>query len=209
MAFGMRGPTGDNLGSTMAGRSSLGPYSGQKLAGGFKQGQLTNFTPEQMQLFQSLFSQVGPESYTAKLARGDQGLFEEMEAPAHRQFEGALGSIANRFSNPGQGALSARRSGGFNRYTSQAASDFAQDLQSRRQALQRQAIADLLGMSRDLLHEQPYGNYAYGGPQPQKKSFLEQILGPLGAGVGTFFGGPAGGAALGGLGSALGGLFSK
>ena len=35
-------------------------------------------------------------------------------------------------------------------------SNFAQDLASRRQGLQRQAIQDLHGMSQDLLNQRPY-----------------------------------------------------
>lgn len=207
MAYGMRGPTGDVVGQNMAGANTLGPYSGQKLAGGYRQGQLNKFSPEQMQLFQSLFSHVSPQSYTGRLAAGDQSLFDEMERPAMRQFEGLLGQIGSRFSQPGQGALSARRSSGFQNATSSAAQEFAEGLQSRRQQLQRQAISDLMGMSRNLLHEEPYENYAY-GQKPKKKSFLEQILGPLGQAAGGFFGGPAGSALGGAAGNAFSGLFS-
>lgn len=208
MTIGMRGPTGANVGQNMAGNSALGPYSGQKLAGGFRQGQVTNFSPEQMKLFQSLFSHVGPGSYTSRLAGGDESLFEEMEAPQMRQFQGLLGQLGSRFSQPAEGALSARRSSGFQQAGSAATQQFAESLQSRRQELQRQAIADLMGMSRDLLHEQPYENYKY-GPEKKQQSFLEKLFqglpGLAGAGIGGLFGGLPGAQ----LGGQIGGSFGK
>lgn len=173
--------------------STYGSAPANRVAG-YKTGQLQRFTPEQMELFRSMFSQVGPESYTGRLAAGDESLFQEMEAPALRQFSGLQGGLASRFSGMGMGA---RRSSGFQNTSNQAASDFAQELQSRRQGLQRQAIQDLMGMSSNLLSQQPYEQFLY----PKKKSFWEQILGgalPLG---GMLVGGALGGvpgAAIGG-----------
>jgi len=193
-SMGMKGPTG--------------AMAGQKLAGGYKQGQMPNFTPEQMQLFQSLFSQVAPDSYTSRLAGGDESLFQEMEAPALRQFSGLQGNLASRFS--GMGGLGARRSSGFQNTMNQASSDFAQDLQSRRQSLQQNAIKDLMSMSKDLLGERPNENFLI---EPNKrKSFWQQFasgaLPIAGAAAGGFFGGPAGAAVGGQLGAAAGRGFS-
>jgi hypothetical protein len=162
-----------------------------------------------MQLFQSLFSQVSPNSYTSRLAGGDQSLFNEIEAPGLRQFSGLQGNIASRFS--GMGGLGARRSSGFQNTMNQASSDFAQDLQGRRQDLQRNAIKDLLGMSNELLDQRPNLNYLR---EPNKrKSFWQQLLGgaaPIaGAAAGGFFGGPAGAAVGGQLGSAFGNAFNS
>jgi hypothetical protein len=147
---------------------------------------VNNWTPQQLQLFQNMFSQVSPESYTSRLAGGDQSLFEEMEQPAMRQFSGLQGNIASRFSQGGggPGAMSSRRSSGFQNTINQASSNFAQDLQSRRQDLQRQAISDLSGMSHELLGQNPY-SYV------QKPSnFWEQLAGNfaggLGRGIGQF-----------------------
>lgn len=189
-----------------------GPYSGQKV-GGRKIQQTPNFTPEQMQLFQSLFSQVSPDSQTAKLAGGDQSTFEQMEAPALRQFSELQGNIASRFSQGGggAGALGARNSSGFQNTMNAATSNFAQDLQSKRQELQRQAIQDLMGMSNTLLNQQPYDTQL--SEPKEKSSFLQKLLGgslPLiGAGVGGFFGGPAGAALGGQAGSAASSAFFK
>lgn len=151
---------------------------GNKVPSGYKAGRLQQFTPEQMQLFQSLFSHLGPDSYLSRLAGGDQGLFEEMERPALKQFSGLQGNLASRFSGMGMGA---RRSSGFQNTANQASSDFAQDLQSRRQQLQMQAIQELMGLSSNLLGQRPSENFL----TPKKPSFLEQILG----GGGQFLGG--------------------
>lgn len=189
--------------SSMYGSSgSRGPTG--KVAG-YKVGQLQQYTPEQMDLFRSLFSHVGPDSYLSRLAGGDEGLFAEMEEPALRQFSGIQGGLASRFSGMGMGA---RRSSGFQNTSTQAGADFASDLQSRRQELQRQAIKDLMGMSSDLLGQRPYEQFLY----EKKKPFWQQLLGgalPVaGAAIGGAFGGPAGAMVGGQVGSAAGNAFS-
>src|ERR1700758_2426047 len=137
--------------------SSTGNFGSmkEKIPSGYKKGMLQQFTPEQMQLFQQMFGHVGPESYLSKLAGGDQSTFGDIEAPALRQFNELQGNIASRFSNMGGGgsqrALGARRSSGFQNTINSAASNFAQDLQSQRQGLQRQALMDLMGISNSLL----------------------------------------------------------
>ena len=162
--------------------------SGNKVPKGYQSGQIQQFTPEQMQLFQSLFGQMGPESYLGKLAGGDQSQFEQMEAPAMKQFAGLQGNLASRFSGMGSGA---RGSSGFQNASNQAATDFAQQLQSQRMGLQRQAIQDLFGMSNQLMSQRPYEQFLI-----EKQQKTGGLGGPIGAavgGVGGFFaGGPAG-----------------
>jgi hypothetical protein len=174
----MRGPTGSNVGSTATGK-----WAGDKLPSGYKARQMANFTPEQMNLFQQLFGLVSPESYTGRLAAGDESLFNEMEAPALKQFSGIQGGLASRFSQGGggRGAMSARRSSGFQNTMNQAAMDFAGDLQSKRQGLQRQAIMDLMGMSNALLGQRPF-----------ERSLEKNKTSPWGAMAGKLFG-PVGG----------------
>ena len=130
--------------------------AGNKIPKGYQQGQLQQFTPEMMQLFSRMFGHVGEGSYLDRLASGDESLFAEMEAPALRQFSGVQGNIASRFSGMGQGA---RHSSGFQNTMNSASSDFAQDLQSKRQGLQRQAIMDLSGLSNSLLNQRPYEQF--------------------------------------------------
>ena len=143
----------------MAGKSGFGGAAGS-LAGksikGYRKGEMASFTPEQQQLFQSLFSQVGGDSATSRMAMGDQSQFEQMEAPAMRQFGQLQGDIASRFSGQGMGA---RRGSGFQNTMNSSAVDFAERLQSQRMGLQRQAIQDLMGMGSQLLGQRPYEQF--------------------------------------------------
>ncbi len=174
---GYAGPNGSSLGQ------------GNNIPKGYKTGRIQNFTPQQMQLFKQMFQQVSPDSETGRLAAGDEGLFDEMEQPALRQFGALQGNLASRFSGMGMGS---RNSSGFQNTTNQAASDFAQELQSKRQGLQRQAIQDLMGMSNSLLTQQPYENFMV-EKAPKKKSGWGGIAGSALGGAGGFLaGGPAG-----------------
>jgi hypothetical protein len=176
-----------------------GMQGGNKIPQGYRQGQMQQYTPEQVQLFKQMFSQVGSGSYLSKLAGGDEGTFNQIEAPAFRQFNELLGGISSRFS--GMGSTGARRSSGFQNATSSAASNFAQDLQSQRQALQRQAIMDLQGISSDLLEKRPYQNLLAPKQQKDSSSGWGGLVGAGLGGLGGFaLGGPAGafqGASLG------------
>ena len=162
---------------------------GDRIPSGYKAGQIQQFTPEQMQLFKQLFGQVSPDSYLSKLAGGDEGLFDEMESPAMRQFSDLQGNLASRFSQGGggQGALGARRSSGFQNSMTSAASNFASDLASQRKRLQQQAIQDLMGMSNSLLNQRPYERTLT--PKAQNQSGWGGLLGAgLGAAAGYFSG---------------------
>lgn len=140
--------------SVATGLSSMGGMTGNIIPKGYKMGQIQQFTPEQMNLFKNLFSQVSPDSFTSRLAGGDEGAFAQMEAPAMRQFGGLQGGIASRFS--GMGSFGARRSSGFQNEMSQASQEFAERLQAQRMGLQRQALQDLMSMSSQLLGQRPY-----------------------------------------------------
>ena len=176
---------------------------GNKNPAGYTTGRIQNFTPEQIQLFQRMFGSVSPDSFTSRLAQGDQSAFDESEAPALRQFAGLQGQTASRFSQLAPGAMSSRRGSGFHNAINQQTSDFAQDLASKRMGLQRQAIMDLHGMSQDLLSQRPYENYLV--QQQHKPSFLSQVAPAIGAGVGGAFGGVPGAQ----LGASVGSGFSR
>lgn len=181
MSYGMnRGPTGKNPGASPTG----------KAPSGYKAFQMQNFTPEQMKLFNQLFSNVGPDSFLSKIAGGDEEAFNQMEAPAWRDFSGVQGNIASRFSGMGTGG---RKSSGFQNTMTAAGSNFAQDLQSKRTDLKRQALLDLMGISNQLLNQKPYENFLV--PKQKKEGF--DWGGAIGAGIGGLggfaIGGPAGG----------------
>ncbi len=186
---------GKNTGKTGGGYTP--EFNVGKSQGGYRPSQLQQFSPEQMKLFQSMFSHLGPNSFLSKLAGGDQSAFEQMEAPAMRQFGGLQGQLASRFSGMGTGA---RRSSGFQNTMNQATSDFAQQLQAQRMGLQRQAMGDLMGFSNQLMGQRPYEN------QLLKKSpgFLKNLLQ---GGVEAFAAG-AGGGLTGGAGGAVSGAMN-
>ena len=158
---------------------------GDVIPKGYRGGQIQQFSPEQMKLFQQTFGLVSPDSYLSRLSQGDEELFQEMEAPAHRQFTESLGGIASKFS--GAGSFGSRRSSGFQNTTSAAASQFAQDLASRRQELQRSAITDLAGISQMLLGQRPTEKLLVG--HEHKPSVGEQALGFAGNAIGGVAGG--------------------
>lgn len=137
---------------------------------GYQEVQTKNFDPQMMQLFQQMFSHVDPNSYLSKLAKGDEGTFNQIEAPALRQFGQLQGNIASRFS--GAGSFGARKSSGFQNVMGAASSELSEKLASNRQSLQQQAIKDLMSMSGDLLRQKPYENALV----PKKKPFWQEFL---------------------------------
>ena len=129
-----------------------------------------------------MFGQVGGGSYLSRLAGGDESLFQDMEAPALRQFGELQGGLASRFS--GMGGLGARRSSGFQNASSQAASSFAQDLQGQRQGLQRNALMDMFNMSQTLLGQRPQEKFLIEKEQKQP-GFWKLLAGSLGENLGS------------------------
>lgn len=165
--------------------------------------QIANFTPQQMQLFEQMFSHVGPDSYLSKIAGGDQSAFEEMERPAMKQFQGLQGQIGSRFSGlGGAGSLGARRSSGFGLEQNQATQDFAERLQSNRLNMRNQALQGLMGMSNQLLGQQPYSL----SPKQQGSKWGSALSGAgQGATAGSAFG--PWGAIAGGIAGGASGYF--
>lgn len=190
MSSSLYGGQGSSPAGTMPTNTSTGNFGKpwkEKIPKGMEVTRLQKFTPEQMQMQQQMFQHAGPQSYTARLAGGDQSMMDQIEAPALRQFNEMQGNMASRFSGMGGGA---RRSSGFQNAMGQQASNFAQQLQSNRQGLQRQALTDLRGMSNELLSQNPYEV----GMQEKPQGFdWGGAAGALAGGAAGFFaGGPAG-----------------
>ncbi len=165
------------------GRNEKFAKGGNRIPRGFDYAYMRNYTPQQEKLFAQSFEHVSPDSYTARLARGDKELFNEMEEPSMREFNALQGQTASRFSGRGQGG---RRSSNFQNTNSQANMDFASQLASRRQDLSRNAIKDLMEMSHTLLGERPFEQALVERPKVGKKDK-------------TDYPSAAGGAVLGGL----------
>lgn len=163
-------------------------YSGDKIPKGYEVGQLSNFDRKQTKLYKNQFQHLAPDSYLSKLASGDQEMFNEVEAPAMKQFNQLQGGLASRFSNMGMGA---RKSSGFQNTSNQAASDFAAQLQSNRLDLRNKALHDLMDMSNQLLNQRPYERDLFQKPQKQEKGALGGwggVVGAVGGGAAGFFG---------------------
>ena len=189
---GYSGPIGTNTGKQFR----------EKIPKGYSASALQQFTPEQMNLFQQMLGQVGPDSYLSRLAGGDQSLFGEIEAPALKQFSGLQGNIASRFSGMGVGG---RKSSGFQNTMNSAAQNFAGQLQSNRQALQRQAIQDLHRMSQDLLNQRPFERTLTKKEENPWAEIIGKLAGAVPGLAASYFGGGSPGSALKGALSIFGG----
>lgn len=182
---GFRGAAGSANNSRATGRDIIPK--------GYSVGQLQQFDPNQNKQYQSLFSQVGPESYLSRLAGGDESLFQDIEKPAWRDFQEAQGQLGSRFSQLAPGSMGAQRGSGFQNAAGQQASDFAMQLQANRQGLQRQGLRDLFELSQLLLGQKPTDRFLVEKPQKQESSSLGGWGGVLGAGLGGLGGFLSGG----------------
>ena len=199
---GQLGSRGNELGGSSSSNraSSLrGGGRGDQIPSGYREGKLRRFDKRQMDLYKQMFGHFDDDSYLSRLAEGDEDLFNEMEAPAMRQFNEMQGGLASRFSGMGMGA---RGSSGFQNMSTQGASNLAQDLQANRKKLQREAILDLQGLSRELLGLRPEEKFLL------KKDYPQQQPEQSGDWLGGILSGLAGGAAgfaSGGMTGAVGG----
>jgi hypothetical protein len=193
----------------MAGTGSMSPSSS-----GYNVVQTPRFSPEKMQQMQQLRGRIEPGflkgvGNLSQLAGGDESSFEQLEAPALRQFGQLQGQLASRFSGMGSGA---RRSSGFQNAASGQASELAERLQGQRLGLQQQAIQQLLGLYGDVTQD-PYEMMLQEKKKSKGSSWFGAALPFLGAGLGGaagfFTGGPAGALAGAQFGGSLGSAGSK
>jgi hypothetical protein len=196
----------------MASKSPRATGGSQNQVAGYDVASLSRLSPEQQSLASRLFSGSagGIESglqNTSRLAAGDESYFQQLEAPALRQFGQLQGKIASRFSGQGMGG---RRSSAFQNEQNSAAAELSERLQSQRMGLQRQATQDLLGVSDTLLNRDMTQNFlTEPKKKKKKKSFWSKFTSaalPIAGGVaGALLGGPAGA----GVGFSAGGAASK
>lgn len=156
----------------------------QGLSGtGYKQVSIPTMNPQQQQLLSQLLGGSseglqGGLSHLGKMASGNQDYFNQLEAPALRQFGALQGNIASRFSGMGSGG---RRSSGFQNTLGDAGADLAQRLQSQRLGFQQDAISQLLGLSQNLLGQRTSENALV----PKQIPFWKQLLAAGGSGLGN------------------------
>jgi hypothetical protein len=164
-----------------------GLFGGGKKGGAFNSKTMSTLSPQQQQLMDRLMrgSEGGIDSslsYLSRLAGGDQSMFEEMEAPAMRQFGQMQGDIANRFSGAGMGqnGMSARKGSGHANAQNSAASSFAEQMAGKRMGLQQSAVEQLMAMSQGLLNRQTQENIV-----SPKRNMWGDLFGALGGGAGA------------------------
>lgn len=145
--LGMFGPTGQ--------------ASGLK-GTGYKQIKTPTMNRQQSDLTSMLHQLLGQGGFgkglsqLGNIAGGDQETFNQLEAPALRQFGALQGNIASRFS--GMGGSGARRSSGFQNSLGEAGASLAEQLQSQRMGYQQQALQQLMGLSESLLGRPTFEN---------------------------------------------------
>ena len=92
------------------------------------------------------------------MARGDQGTFDQLEAPALRQFQQQIApGIAQRYAGTGIGSSS-----GMQNSLANAGSNLAENLQGQRMNLMQQSMHDVLHLGNTLLGQptQQFGTIA-------------------------------------------------
>lgn len=142
-------------------------YQQMPKVSGYKNVQMPQYTPQQMQFFQKLMGGVGggldqSMNYLQQMAAGDESMFEQMEKPAYTAFDKMLGQIGSRYSGMG-----ARDSSAYENAMAGAGAEMAENLQAKRAQMQQSAIEKLLGMSESLLGQRPYENMLLQKPQKQ------------------------------------------
>lgn len=186
----MTGSTGyKGASGSSSGKMHTGKNFKESIPEGYDVSRLQQMTPQQIQLLNQRMEDVGPDSYLAKLAGGDQSMFEEMERPAMRQFQGLQSQMASQFSGMGMGS---RHGSGFQNSMTQAGSDFAQDLASKRMELRNQAIRDLMGMSNQLMNQRPYETSLAEKPVSAWQDIGGRFAAAVPAAVASAFGAPGG-----------------
>jgi len=168
------------------GAGPTGKVSGLK-GTGFKQITMPTMNSDQSQLFSQLIGSAkgglgqGGLSALSQQASGSPEQFQQMEAPALRQFNQLQGGLASRFSGMGSGA---RQSSGFQNTMGEAGASLAEQLSSKRMDYQQEALRQLLGLSSMLLGKDTF-NTAF---IPKKKSFFHELLGAGASGMGSGLG---------------------
>lgn len=168
--------------------TSTGMSSGLK-GTGYRQISTPTMNQNQTQLTDLLHSLLGGSEggfakglgSLGKMAGGDQSYYDQMEAPALRQFGQLQGSLASRFSGMGSGA---RSSSGFQNTMGEAGADLAERLQGNRMNYQQQALQQLMDLSDSLLNRRTFETSLI----PKKKPFWQELSSSAAHGVGQGLG---------------------
>jgi hypothetical protein len=158
---------------TASGYKPKGSLKGETIPEGYSKYKLQQFTPEQMQMLEQLIGHLGPEGWLSKLAMGDEGAFDEIEAPQKRQFSDTIAGIGSRYSGMGMGG---QKSSGFQNEQTSAAQNFSQQLGSQRQKLKSDAFKDLMNFSNQALNQRPYDQGVSENPESFGEKFALMMM---------------------------------
>jgi len=180
--------SGGAIGNTQTGAAQV---QGNVIPKGYKYGQIQQFTPEQMDLWASLFPYLSENSSLSRAAQGDESYFSDIEKPAMRQLGQLQGQLASRFSGAsGTGQFGGRNSSAHMNAQGSLAQEFAEKMKSQRHDLSRQALNDLFNLSNQLMSQRPYDRFLVEEKEdmPFWKQFLLGITGGASQGIGSGIG---------------------
>jgi len=156
---------------------------------GYQSFSIPNKSSQQMDLFNSGAStlQQGFPQMLQQMMQMAQGgtpeQWEQLEAPAMRQFGQLQGSMASRFSGMGSGG---RHSSGFQNSMSGAGADLAERLQSNRLGLQNQATSQLMQLYENLMGQDMQKTGLVKKQKPWWQDFLTGLGGVGAEAAGNF-----------------------
>ena len=155
---------------------------------GYNQVNIPRKTPDQMKLFSQLFQSAGGgmgnilSQLQGLAGGGNEEMWQQLEAPAMRQFQNLQGNTASRFSGMGMGA---RNSSGFQNEMGGQAADLAERLRGQRMGLQMGAQNQLMDLYKSLMGEDFFDTQL----MPEQKPAWQQFLMGMGPGLGSGLGG--------------------
>jgi hypothetical protein len=173
--------------------------------------QMPRMSPEVMRMWQELSSSIGPGvkqslgDISTMAKGGTPEYWQQLEAPAKRDFGAIQGNIAARYGHAG-----ALKSSGFQNVMSGQARGLAESLQAQRLNLQQSARDQLLNLYTQLMGNDPYEMALV--EKQKKPNYFNKIMQaglPIAGGIaGGIFGGPSGAVMGADLGNTFGQYFA-
>jgi hypothetical protein len=156
----------------------------------YQQIQVPTKDPRAMELYQQVAQALGPHLGNAvqgigQLAGGGTPeQWQQLEAPALRQYQQLVGGIGARYSGLGSGG--AQKSSAFQNELSGSAADLAERLQGQRMGLQQNALQQLLGLYQNLIGTDTFENVFLPKQKPWWQEFASAIAPGIGMAGGNF-----------------------
>lgn len=155
----------------------------------YQQIQMPTKDPKAMELYQQIAQALGPHlkntvgNIGQMAAGGTEEQWNQLEAPAMRQFNQFQGNMASRFSGAGMGS---RHSSGFQNTMTGASTDLAERLQGNRMNLQQNAQSQLLGLYQNLMGTDTFDTQFLQKQKPWWQELLSSLGPAAGQAAGSF-----------------------